>query len=113
MAKLLRLSIFKGETGDFIIDLPLYQRPSLKVALRQALIKAKVFLKKAGTVILGLSIAIWFLSNFPQPTQNLIEGKSDLEVASITLQHSMLGTVGRTIEPVIKPLGMDWKMGVG
>ncbi|PIP94499.1 MAG: ferrous iron transport protein B [Bdellovibrio sp. CG12_big_fil_rev_8_21_14_0_65_39_13] len=113
IAKLLRLSIFKGETGDFIIDLPLYQRPSLKVALRQALIKAKVFLKKAGTVILGLSIAIWFLSNFPQPTQNLIEGKSDLEVASITLQHSMLGTVGRTIEPVIKPLGMDWKMGVG
>lgn len=113
IAKVLRLSVFKGNSGDFIIDLPLYQRPSIRIALRQALIKAKLFLKKAGTVILGLSIAIWFLSNFPRPSQALIEGKADEEIASITLQHSMLGTVGRTIEPVIEPLGMDWKMGVG
>lgn len=113
IAKVLRLSIFKGESGDFIIDLPLYQKPSLKVAFRQSLIKAKLFLKKAGTVILALSIIIWFLSNFPRPSQAMIEGKEDTEIASITLQHSMLGTVGRTIEPMIEPLGMDWKMGVG
>lgn len=113
IAKLLRLSFFKGETGNFIIDLPLYQRPSLRAAVMQAWRKGKSFLKKAGTIILGLSIVIWVLSTFPEPNKNLLEGKTEAQQAAIALEQSMLGTMGRTIEPVIEPLGMDWKMGVG
>lgn len=113
IAKLLRLSYFKGETGNFIIDLPLYQRPSLKTAFKQAWKKGKTFLTKAGTIILGLSILIWILSTFPSPNPELLEGKTPEEQAGISLQQSMLGTMGRTIEPVIKPIGMDWKIGVG
>jgi len=113
IAKLLRLSYFKGETGNFIIDLPLYQRPSLKTAFKQSWKKGKTFLTKAGTIILGLSILIWILSTFPSPNPELLEGKSPEEQAGISLQQSMLGTMGRTIEPVIKPIGMDWKIGVG
>lgn len=113
IAKLLRLSFFKGETGNFIIDLPLYQRPSLRAAVMQAWRKGKSFLKKAGTIILGLSIVIWVLSTFPEPNKDLLEGKTEAQQAAIALEQSMLGTMGRTIEPVIEPLGMDWKMGVG
>src|SRR5690606_2348178 len=64
IAKILRLSYFKGESGNFIIDLPLYQVPSLKTAVRQAWKKGKTFLTKAGTIILSLSILIWILSTF-------------------------------------------------
>ncbi|MCO4794528.1 MAG: ferrous iron transport protein B [Bacteriovoracaceae bacterium] len=113
IAKVLRLSFFKGESGNFIIDLPLYQRPSLKAAFMQAWRKGKAFLKKAGTIILALSIVIWVLSTFPKANPDLLVGKTEAQVASISLEQSMLGTMGRTVEPVIKPIGMDWKMGVG
>lgn len=113
VAKILRLSYFKGESGNFIIDLPLYQRPSFKTALKQAWSKGKTFLTKAGTIILALSIVIWFLSTFPSPNPELLEEKSEEQQASIALEQSLLGTMGRTIEPAIKPIGMDWKIGVG
>jgi ferrous iron transport protein B len=113
IAKILRLSMFKGDSGNFIIDLPLYQRPSLLTALKQAWQKGKMFLKKAGTVILTLSMVIWFLSNFPKPKEEILATMDESHVASYTLEHSLLGTMGRTIEPIIKPIGMDWKMGVG
>src|SRR5690606_9256594 len=89
------------------------QRPSLKTALKQSWQKGKTFLTKAGTIILGLSILIWLLSTFPSPNPELLEGKTEEQQAGIALEQSMLGTMGRTIEPVIKPLGMDWKIGVG
>tara|TARA_R110000868_G_scaffold204946_3_gene453153 strand:+ start:17772 stop:19751 length:1980 start_codon:yes stop_codon:yes gene_type:complete len=113
IAKILRLSYFKGETGNFIIDLPLYQRPSIKTAFIQSWKKGKTFLTKAGTIILGLSILIWLLSTFPSANPELLEGKTPEQQAGISLEQSMLGTMGRTIEPVIKPIGMDWKIGVG
>lgn len=113
IAKVFRLTFFKGETSNFIIDLPLYEKPSIKFAVRQCLRKGKMFLKKAGTIILGLSILIWFLSTFPGPDQNLTAGKSTEEISSITLEGSYLGQTGKFIEPVLHPMGMNWKMGVG
>ncbi len=113
IAKILRLSFFKGKTGNFIIDLPHYQRPHLRIALKQAWFKGRTFLKKAGTVILGLSIIIWVLSTFPAPSNELLEGKTDSDQAAISLEYSALGRMGKAIEPVIAPLGMDWKIGVG
>lgn len=113
MAAVFRLSIFKGKGQSFLMDLPLYQRPSIRLAAKQMLYKGKMFLKKAGTVILGLSILIWAASTFPRPEDSLIAGKTDEQVAAISLENSALGRIGKGIEPVLRPLGFDWKMGVG
>ena len=113
MAKVFRLTLFKGETSNFIIDLPHYEKPSFKFAFRQALRKGQLFLKKAGTIILGLSVLIWVLSTYPSPDASMIDGKTDEEVSAITLQNSYLGQTGKLIEPALAPMGMDWKMGVG
>lgn len=113
MAKVFRLSFYKGKSDHFVIDLPRYQIPSLKTAFENAWAKAWSFIKKAGTVIFVLSIVIWFLSTYPKPSVQTVEGLSEEKQASIALEHSFLGIVGKTIEPALKPLGMDWKMGVG
>lgn len=112
-AKVFRLTIFKGETSNFIIDLPHYEKPSFQFAFRQAFRKGKLFLRKAGTIILGLSVLIWFLSSYPNPDAAQLQGKSDEEVSAITLENSYLGQTGKFIEPVLEPMGMNWKMGVG
>lgn len=113
IAKIFRLSFFKGKSNSFIIELPLYQLPSLKIAFKAMYLKGRVFLKKAGTIILFLSMAIWLLSTFPKPHDSILEGKSEAEVASISLETSLIGQLGKAIEPVIEPLGYNWKMGVG
>ncbi|MBT5093818.1 MAG: ferrous iron transport protein B [Halobacteriovoraceae bacterium] len=112
-AKLFRLSFYRGQTSSFFIDLPHYQRPRLKTALKQMWRKAQTFLKKAGTIILGLSIIIWCLSTFPTLDAEKTVGLSDEVVASRSLENSALGRIGKSFEPVLKPIGMDWKMGVG
>lgn len=112
MALVFRLTYFKGTTSSFYIDLPLFQWPSIKMALKVAFQNGLFFVRKAGTVILVLSIFIWLASTFPRPNKELLIGKSDAEVSYLTLENSALGTTGKIIEPIIKPLGMDWKMGV-
>ena len=87
-----------------VLELPSYQRPSWREVLMQLLERGKIFLRRAGTVILGLSILLWALTTYP---------KSDSENASEQLAHSAAGRMGKAIEPVIAPLGYDWKMGVG
>ncbi len=113
IAKVLRLSYFKGESSQFIMDLPRFQRPSLRVALYQSWLKGRSFLKKAGTIILGLSLVIWLLSTFPRTSPEKLTGLSENQVAALELENSALGRIGHAMEPVIRPLGMDWKIGVG
>ncbi len=113
IAKILRLSAFKGGPSNFLIDLPQYERPSIRAALKQSWQKGRNFLKKAGTIILALSILIWLLSTFPKVSQEKIQGLTDQQSASIQLEHSALGQLGHFIEPVIEPIGMNWKIGVG
>ncbi len=113
IAKIFRLTLYKGSTTSFIIELPLYQMPSLKPAIKAMTFKGKIFLKKAGTIILGLSMVIWFLSTFPKPSEQMLSGLDDAQAASVSLEHSAIGQFGKLIEPVIKPLGYNWKMGVG
>ncbi len=95
------------------MEMPLYQKPRLKPAFRQMWRQSKVFLKKAGTTIFALSIIIWFLSTFPQIDPNDYTNKTETEIASIQLEKSAIGQIGKSIEPVIKPLGYDWKIGIG
>ncbi|MBI2519248.1 MAG: ferrous iron transport protein B [Bdellovibrio sp.] len=116
IAKVLRLSFFKGEGAGFLMDLPLYQRPPLMTAWKHSWRQGKIFLTKAGTIILTFSIVFWVASTFPRPTDvqlASLEGKSEEQVASFTLENSLIGRVGKGIEPVLTPIGMNWKMGVG
>jgi ferrous iron transport protein B len=113
MAKIFRLTAYKGRTDSFFMELPLYQAPSIAMASRQMFSKAKVFLKKAGTIILGLSMLIWVLSIYPKPAEELLAGKSETEISSLELESSAIGRLGKMIEPAIEPLGMNWKMGIG
>ena len=94
----------KTETTLTILELPTYQRPSWREIGLQILDRGKIFVRRAGTVILGLSILLWALTTYP---------KSDSEDGRDQLAHSAAGRLGKAIEPVIEPLGYDWKMGVG
>lgn len=111
MAKFFRLSFFKGKTQSFLIEMPLFQKPSLLVASKQMLRNGKSFLKKAGTLIFAFSLIIWALTFFPRQPQQ--EGLTENQVAALQLEQSYIGHIGKSIEPVIQPLGYDWKMGVG
>ena len=87
-----------------VLELPSYQRPSWREVAMQMFDRGKIFLRRAGTVILGLSIVLWALTTYP---------KSDSEDGIAQLEHSAAGQIGKTIEPIIEPLGYDWKMGIG
>ncbi|NAW51579.1 ferrous iron transport protein B [Elizabethkingia argentiflava] len=92
-----------------ILDLPAYKIPLWGYNLKMALLKAWDFITGAGKVIFAVSIVIWFLSYFgPQDKFNMISAKSN-----VSLNDSYLATIGKSIEPAIRPLGYDWKMGVG
>jgi ferrous iron transport protein B len=113
MAKIFRLSLFKGKTKSFIIEMPIYVLPKFKPALRQMYKQGTTFLKKAGTTIFLLSILIWILSTFPRLNQSDVVAVDPKEITAIQLEHSYIGKMGKLIEPAIKPLGYNWRVGVG
>jgi len=113
MAKVFRLSLYKGEASNFVMDLPDYQRPRLKAALRHSFQKGMGFLKKAGTIILMLSLVIWLLSTFPRTNPEFTADLNEAQAKALNLENSALGRIGKTIEPALRPIGLDWKMGVG
>ncbi len=103
-AWLFNKTIMKGVASPMILEMPSYKLPGLRSILLQMWQRAKLFLRRAGTVILGLSILIWFASTYP---------KSSSEDPTVRLENSFAGMAGHLIEPVIKPLGYDWKIGIG
>jgi len=164
MAWLFKQTLLKGETPMLIMELPPYKRPLLRVVLRHMWDRSKLFLRRAGTVILGINIILWFLATYPgigmlargldakreafvkaafpdvtfpstgrrldtarlrAQVEALAQTNSaaiavmqgleriDQEEAGEKLRHSFAGMAGRTIEPIIAPLGFDWKMGIG
>jgi len=111
----------------FILELPLYRSPNWKNVGSSVLSKVRTFVGESGKIIIAISIILWFLSAFgPKDTFNkievnneaLIEGKiisekqGQINIKSEKLQNSYAGQLGRTIEPVIAPLGYDWKIGI-
>lgn len=101
-AFIFRKTLLKGKTQSSILELPNYQLPSWKNALIQMLDQAFIFMKRAGLLIVSFSILIWFLSSYPK-------NQSD----QTSIQHSYIGKIGKAIEPIIQPLGYDWRVGVG
>jgi ferrous iron transport protein B len=165
MAWLLKKTLLKGEPPMLIMELPPYKRPVLLVVLRHMWDRSKLFLRRAGTMILGINIILWFLASYPKdaaieqrfdrqreqlkaqlagapaalrpaapaeaasgisapgapvrviqaPTRTLDGALAELDdqEAGEKLRHSFAGRAGHWIEPLIRPLGFDWKIGIG
>jgi ferrous iron transport protein B len=142
MAWLFKRVLLKGAVPLLLMELPPYKRPVAKVVARHMWERSKLFLRRAGTVILGINILLWFLSSYPRgtevreayaaeharletsaagaaagsPERAVIEERQRIlerEEAGALLRQSFAGRLGRAIEPVIAPLGFDWRMGIG
>jgi ferrous iron transport protein B len=110
-ARFLRMTVFRGETTPFVMELPPYRAPTLKSILIHTGQRGGLYLKKAGTVILGISILLWALASFPRPPVHLLAGLSEAQVRQQQLEYSTIGRLGRWMEPAIQPLGFDWRIG--
>ncbi|MFC1541486.1 ferrous iron transport protein B, partial [Candidatus Latescibacterota bacterium] len=107
------LSFFVKSSTSFVMELPPYRIPTLRSVLLHIWERAWLYIKKAGTVILLFSIIMWFLMSFPKIPENKISHERINETGINTeLSYSFAGRFGKCIEPVLKPLGFDWKIGV-
>ena len=133
-AKLLKKTILRGETPPFVMELPPYRMPTFKSVSLHMWNRGGEYLKKAGTVILGISILLWAMQQWPGLPETQVQqfdeqrqvveanpttdadaqleqlAEIDHEQASVTLQSSLMGRVGRGIEPILRPCGFDWKI---
>ena len=123
-AKFLKVFVFKGVDEPFVMEMPKYRLPSLRLIWHTVLSKAIMYLKKAGTFILGASLLIWFASNYPkypaleeayaqkiEMAQNEEEKKViENEKAQLLLEKSFLGIIGKSTDVLFAPIGFDWKM---
>ncbi|WP_397447638.1 ferrous iron transport protein B [Polaribacter sp. R77954] len=110
----------------FVVEMPDYKVPSLKNVLYEVIEKTKAFVLGAGKIILALSIVLWFLASnggegFENAEKSVVENITNTnlnedeiqqKIASVKLENSYIGMLGKTIEPAIKPLGYDWKIGI-
>jgi ferrous iron transport protein B len=101
-ARLLKSSILKASSAPFILELPQYRLPTLRSLGLRLLDRAKVFVKQAGTVILSVTLVLWLLSHIPTHDGSFPQ-----------LADSVIGKLGQFVEPIIKPLGFNWKIGIG
>ncbi len=138
MVKVLRITRFKGMSSPFVMELPPYRMPTVKSLFLHMWERSWMYLRKAGTIILGISIIMWFLMTFPQKRnyshdyQSMIaKTQAAFQVSQITddekneqitgyrsqmasenLEYSLAGRLGKDIEPLLKPLGFDWRLGI-
>ncbi len=128
MAKLLRTYVVKGPPTPFVMELPPYRVPTLKSVALHMWERAWMYTKKAGTIILAMSLVVWFLSNFPRQTRyspeiekalaeagGLESAPEEVKLAAQRekMENSYAGTIGRGIAAVLEPAGLgDWKVGV-
>ncbi len=134
-AKLLRVTILKGESVPFVMELPPYRMPTVKSVLLHMWERGWLYLRKAGTVILGISIVLWAMTTFPglsqQQQQKFNDQRRAIEAsyeatpqkhakllaavdnsqAEAALENSIAGRLGRLMEPLLRPMGFDWKIG--
>lgn len=105
MARIFSKFLVKGEDSPFVMELPPYRMPTYKSIMRHTWEKGAQYLKKMGGIIMIASIIIWFLGYYPQ--HDAYESVAEQQ------ENSYIGQIGKAIEPVIKPLGFDWKLGIG
>lgn len=105
MARIFSKFLVKGEDSPFVMELPPYRMPTSKSIMRHTWEKGAQYLKKMGGIIMIASIIIWFLRYYPRHDTH--------ESVAEQQENSYIGQIGKAIEPVIKPLGFDWKLGIG
>ena len=147
VAWLLRKTFFKGETPPFVMELPSYKWPSIRIVMARVYDRSKAFVVRAGTLIFATTILVWAAGYFPSDRTGLHQLEAQIEntdsrIAQLTAQKdetgaklataeldeliqqqnqlsgelieaSFLGRMGHAIEPAVRPLGWDWKIGVG
>lgn len=101
-AWVLRRTLLRGPRSDFMMELPPYRVPALRTVAFRLWDRTRAFLKRAGTIIMAVTIVLWGMSQVPQ-----IDGEAP------PLEQSVLGQSGRLVEPLIRPLELDWRIGVG
>ncbi|NTV16429.1 MAG: ferrous iron transport protein B [Chlorobiaceae bacterium] len=133
-AWLLKSTVLKSDSEPFVMELPPYRWPTLTSVLFQARVKALMYVKKAGTLILSAVIIIWAASNYPHsgelerhlsaetiriakstmsPSEKESRKKTlELYIQSEQLEYSLAGRAGKVLEPLIRPLGFDWRIGI-
>jgi ferrous iron transport protein B len=109
VAWILKHTILSAPPPPFVMELPPYRVPQVGNVAHALFSKSSFFLKRAGTVILAISILLWALIAFPRSGPN----QTGPDAAAVQIQNSFAGRAGRVIEPLIKPLGFDWKIGIG
>ena len=133
LAKLLRKSLLRGEEAPFVMELPPYRMPTLRGALTKTGERGWIYLRKAGTVILGISVLLWALTSYPKAADYRVDAQlaaGEIGLAGSTapgvpslspeelahrratedLQASVAGRIGVALEPAFAPLGFDWKI---
>jgi ferrous iron transport protein B len=106
-AHLLKSSILKSSETPFILELPQYRAPTLRALSMRLLDRARIFMRQAGTVIVAVTMALWVLAHLP--IIHTVQGGWSVP----DLANSLVGRLGHFIEPVIAPLGFNWKIGIG
>jgi len=104
MAWLFKKTLLRSAPPVFFLEMPPYHKPSARTVLMTMLERAWLFLRRAGTVILSVSIVLWFLSSYPKSPSGTPPARQ--------LAHSFAGRAGQALEPAIRPLGFDWRIGV-
>jgi ferrous iron transport protein B len=135
LALVLRKTLLRGEDAPFVMELPPYRLPTLRSILIKMTERASLYLRKAGTTVLAISILLWAATSFPKPTSYHVDaeiasghitvsapgeasdGRTRLSEQDVTgrraaenLEHSVAGRIGHTLEPAFRPLGFDWKI---
>ncbi len=126
----LKRTVLAGGRPLYVMELPPYRMPSWRSVATTVRERSLIFLKQAGTVILAISVVLWFLASYPkggaaeraletERTTAVAAGNAtrvealDRRIAGAALEHSFAGQAGRFLEPVIRPLGFDWRIGIG
>ncbi|HAP44653.1 MAG: ferrous iron transport protein B [Spirochaetes bacterium GWD1_61_31] len=112
-ALLFKSTLLRGEATPFVMELPPYRSPTWRGLFWHVGEKTLTYIKKAGTVILLASVLIWAATNFPAlPQTAQLKTLPPAEQARLSLEYSLAGRFGRVIEPLVRPLGFDWRIGV-
>ncbi|NOT33147.1 MAG: ferrous iron transport protein B [Candidatus Eisenbacteria bacterium] len=130
VAAILKRTVLRGGNPLYVMELPPYRMPSWRSVLATVRERCVLFVRKAGSVILAVSVVLWFLASYPRggpeisslsaqisaaETAGDVAGARALErrMAGVALENSFAGRVGRFLEPAIAPLGFDWRIGIG
>lgn len=106
MAWLFKRTLLKSETPMLLLEMPPYRWPSVRTIAVRMWERALIFIRRAGTLILAASIVLWALASYPKSTDSETS-------SSVALSQSYAGRLGHAIEPIVHPLGYDWKIGIG